>query len=214
MDDPVITVMALGRSLLSIHARAFASAKPRSSQRCINRRSISAMGGTTRTERSSKGCYIAPNGFVQQQVIAFQNDQRCLFGHGQRTGNRQFPLPVEQRREHLVTLLQTLDERQETGRVERLRCALAVSQAPGFQDGIIEVKSIHRHGDAAGPFRERMRQRRLAGCGRTGDADDRTKPFRRAPFEQRSCPFQQFGGNGKGLAHATSIDSTMMLWLV
>ncbi len=123
-------------------------------------------------------------GMVEQQIVALGDDEARRRQHDERRGERLFQRAVEARHVYRVVdlPLHPLEQMRITGRVERVRGALAAARTDPVELGIGQVEAVHRNvRDPVGALSrpdagdEHVDEGRFAGSRAARDAKDRAR---------------------------------------
>ena len=94
---------------------------------------------------------IGPRGFVQEKVIAFDNQDAVLRTNNVGPGAADFQIAVKERDRHLVFSAKPRQKVTKARHIKGVRRAFAGAGAAGDQHRVIIVKAVHRDGFCALP---------------------------------------------------------------
>ena len=86
-----------------------------------------------------------PGGLAQQQIVAFRHDDPCFGRHHTGRPARNVDIAVKDRHNHLAPCPQPLQHRLETGHIKSVGRPLGKAPPPRIQDGVVQMKAVHRH---------------------------------------------------------------------
>ena len=141
---------------------------------------------------------IRPRGFVQQKVIAFDNQDAVLRTNDVSPGAANFQIAVKERDRHLVFSAKPRQKVTKARHIKGVRRAFAGAGAAGDQHRVIIVKAVHRDGLGALPQgRNQFGGQRRFACTRWAGKGGQKPPLRVRFRADRCCQL--------GRGHACSV---------
>jgi len=124
-------------------------------------------------------CQTGPAPLLQQQVVALGDDDAIVSGDTPGSRYGELPVSVKDRDEYLATSLYGSQQIAQATNVEGVWSTFPRQVASLLQDGIVEMKAVHRQNSAAVPSVDQdlvqpIRQCGLACTGRPGDGHEQT----------------------------------------